>query len=105
MPAASSIYWDSVDSQRSSGASSGSSRHYVDPWDLENYAYLRRHSIAAPPQHSTPAQQQQRPHQQHSHQQKQQSSVVRRRRSHEQRLEPEVEYWWVSENFNSHDNS
>ncbi|XP_012282438.1 uncharacterized protein LOC105700825 [Orussus abietinus] len=56
MPAASSIYWDSVDSQRSSGSSadaSGSGRHYVDPWDLENYAYLRRHSVATPVQ-STP---------------------------------------------------
>ncbi|XP_054009447.1 uncharacterized protein LOC128892861 [Hylaeus anthracinus] len=55
MPAAeSSIYWDSMGSQRStSGGSSGdacssgsASRHYVDPWDLENYAYLRRHSVA-----------------------------------------------------------
>ncbi|XP_076160061.1 uncharacterized protein LOC143143074 isoform X2 [Ptiloglossa arizonensis] len=54
MPADSSIYWDSVGSQRStSGGSSGdacssgsASRHYVDPWDLENYAYLRRHSVA-----------------------------------------------------------
>ena len=48
MPAESSIYWDSVGSQRStSGGSTGSaSRHYVDPWDLENYAYLRRHSVA-----------------------------------------------------------
>ncbi|XP_011500296.1 PREDICTED: uncharacterized protein LOC105364131 [Ceratosolen solmsi marchali] len=43
-PASTSIYWESVDS---SGGSSGSgSRNYVDPWDLENYAYLRRHSIA-----------------------------------------------------------
>ncbi|XP_043269629.1 uncharacterized protein [Venturia canescens] len=96
MPAASSIYWDSVDSQRSSGGSSGdgSSRHYVDPWDLENYAYLRRHSIAAPPQHPNPPQQQ-RSRPQYSHQQKQQSRVAHRRRSHEQRLEPEVEYWYA----------
>ncbi|XP_078041688.1 uncharacterized protein LOC144472455 isoform X1 [Augochlora pura] len=58
MPAESSIYWDSVGSQRStSGGSSGdacssgsASRHYVDPWDLENYAYLRRHSVAGPTQ-------------------------------------------------------
>ncbi|XP_066584155.1 uncharacterized protein [Prorops nasuta] len=55
MPAESSIYWDSVDSQRSiSNGSSGSSgsgrRNYVDPWDLENYVYIRRHSIAAMPQ-------------------------------------------------------
>ncbi|XP_011309091.1 uncharacterized protein [Fopius arisanus] len=52
MPAASSIYWDSVDSQRSSGSSAdaGSSRQYVDPWDLENYAYLRRHSVSSSPQ-------------------------------------------------------
>ena len=48
MPGASSIYWNSVDSQRSSGDSSGDTRHYVDPWDLENYAYLRRHSVATP---------------------------------------------------------
>ncbi|XP_015437266.1 PREDICTED: uncharacterized protein LOC107192503 [Dufourea novaeangliae] len=54
MPVESPIYWDSVGSQRStSGGSSGdayssgsASRHYVDPWDLENYAYLRRHSVA-----------------------------------------------------------
>lgn len=54
MPTESSIYWDSVGSQRSTSAgssgdaySSGSaSRNYVDPWDLENYAYLRRHSVA-----------------------------------------------------------
>lgn len=52
MPAASSIYWNSQDSQRSSSgegseprsssSSSGDRRRYVDPWDLENYAYLRR---------------------------------------------------------------
>ncbi|XP_043262076.1 uncharacterized protein LOC122402938 [Colletes gigas] len=67
MPAESSIYWDSVGSQRStSGGSSGdacssgsASRHYVDPWDLENYAYLRRHSVAgitqqAPRHHRRP---------------------------------------------------
>ncbi|KOC68007.1 hypothetical protein WH47_12337 [Habropoda laboriosa] len=54
VPAESSIYWDSVGSQHSTSVgssgdacSSGSaSRHYVDPWDLENYAYLRRHSVA-----------------------------------------------------------
>ncbi|XP_014213131.1 uncharacterized protein LOC106642780 [Copidosoma floridanum] len=49
-PASSSIYWASVDSSGgSAGSSSGgaSSRNYVDPWDLENYAYLRRHSVAA----------------------------------------------------------
>lgn len=64
MPTESSIYWDSVGSQHSisigssgDGCSSGSaSRHYVDPWDLENYAYLRRHSVAGiaqqvPPRH------------------------------------------------------
>ena len=59
MPAASSIYWNSVDSQRSSGdssgdANSGGSRHYVDPWDLENYAYLRRHSVVTPVYQSQP---------------------------------------------------
>jgi hypothetical protein len=43
-PASSSIYWESVDS--SGGSSASGSRNYVDPWDLENYAYLRRHSIA-----------------------------------------------------------
>lgn len=54
MPVESSIYWDSIGSQRSTSVgssgdaySSGSaSRHYVDPWDLENYVYLRRHSVA-----------------------------------------------------------
>lgn len=68
MPAESSIYWDSVGSQHSASVgssgdacSSGSaSRHYVDPWDLENYAYLRRHSVAglaqqAPRHHRRPA--------------------------------------------------
>ena len=82
MPAASSIYWDSVDSQRSSGSSgdanSGSGRHYVDPWDLENYAYLRRHSIATPRQYNPVPQQR---------------SAQHRRRSHERRPEPEAEYW------------
>ncbi|XP_017756635.1 PREDICTED: uncharacterized protein LOC108548289 [Eufriesea mexicana] len=68
MPAESSIYWDSVGSQHSASVgssgdacSSGSaSRHYVDPWDLENYAYLRRHSVAGlaqqtPRHHRRPA--------------------------------------------------
>ncbi|XP_051157668.1 uncharacterized protein LOC127279389 [Leptopilina boulardi] len=60
MPTAStSIYWNSIDSQRSSGDSSGdtnsgSGRHYVDPWDLENYAYLRRHSVPTPVYQSQP---------------------------------------------------
>ncbi|EZA54241.1 hypothetical protein DMN91_000804 [Ooceraea biroi] len=51
MPAESSIYWSSVDSRRSaaSGSYGSGSRHYVDPWDLENYAYLRRHSVADVP--------------------------------------------------------
>lgn len=50
----SSIYWNSsIDSQRSSGGSSGDAnygngRTYVDPWDLENYAYLRRHNVPQP---------------------------------------------------------
>lgn len=50
MPVESSIYWNSIDSQRttSGGSSNNSDRHYVDPWDLENYAYLRRHSISVP---------------------------------------------------------
>lgn len=49
MPAASSIYWNSIDSQRSSSSGDASNaRQYVDPWDLENYAYLRRHSVTAP---------------------------------------------------------
>ncbi|XP_011861528.1 PREDICTED: uncharacterized protein LOC105558443 [Vollenhovia emeryi] len=48
MPAESSIYWNSADSRRSTPGSFGSTggRHYVDPWDLENYAYLRRQSVA-----------------------------------------------------------
>ncbi|XP_046745364.1 uncharacterized protein LOC124410790 [Diprion similis] len=52
MPAASSIYFNSEDSQRSSAdgsepssSSSGGRRRYIDPWDLENYAYLRRRQI------------------------------------------------------------
>ncbi|XP_008216319.1 uncharacterized protein LOC100678925 [Nasonia vitripennis] len=45
--ASSSIYWDSVESSGSGSSGSAGSRNYVDPWDLENYAYLRRHSIAA----------------------------------------------------------
>jgi hypothetical protein len=52
MPAESSIYWSSVDSRRSTASGSyGSSggRHYIDPWDMENYAYLRRHSVADVP--------------------------------------------------------
>ncbi|XP_029163933.1 uncharacterized protein LOC114935294 [Nylanderia fulva] len=52
MPAESSIYWSTVDSRNSTSGSSGSDvggRHYVDPWDLENYAYLRRHSVAEVP--------------------------------------------------------
>lgn len=50
MPVESSVYWNSIDSQRtaSAGSSNNSDRHYVDPWDLENYAYLRRHSISVP---------------------------------------------------------
>ncbi|XP_076757479.1 uncharacterized protein LOC143427325 [Xylocopa sonorina] len=59
VPPESSIYWDSIGSHRSTSVgssgdaySSGSaSRHYVDPWDLENYAYLRRHSVAGLTQH------------------------------------------------------
>lgn len=46
LAASTSIYWDSVDSSIGSSGSAGS-RNYVDPWDLENYAYIRRHSIAA----------------------------------------------------------
>lgn len=83
MPAASSIYWNSVDSQRSSGGSSGdagSSRRYIDPWDLENYAYLRRHSIATAPQKLR-----QQPPQRTSYS----------RVSHHRRSEPEPEYWYV----------
>ncbi|XP_058802053.1 uncharacterized protein LOC131670460 isoform X2 [Phymastichus coffea] len=45
-PSASSIYWDSYESG-SGSSGSAASRNYVDPWDLENYAYLRRHSVAA----------------------------------------------------------
>lgn len=59
MPTESSIYWDSVGSisiGSSGDGCSSTSRHYVDPWDLENYAYLRRHSVAGvaqqpPPRH------------------------------------------------------
>lgn len=50
MPVESSIYWNSFDSHKtlSGGSSNNSDRHYVDPWDLENYAYLRRYSVNVP---------------------------------------------------------
>ncbi|CAD6208568.1 GSCOCG00010556001-RA-CDS [Cotesia congregata] len=78
MPAASSIYWNSIDSQRSSSSGDASNaRQYVDPWDLENYAYLRRHSVTAPT---------------HKYQVPQTSySRVSQRR------EPEHEYWYTRE--------
>ncbi|XP_035738338.1 uncharacterized protein LOC118448761 [Vespa mandarinia] len=50
MPMESSIYWNSFDSQRTTSGenSNNSDRHYIDPWDLENYVYLRRYSINVP---------------------------------------------------------
>ncbi|XP_057336313.1 mediator of RNA polymerase II transcription subunit 13-like [Microplitis mediator] len=88
MPAASSIYWNSIDSQRSSSSGdAGSARQYVDPWDLENYAYLRRHSIAAPGNH------QKHHHHHHHHHQVPQTSYSRV----SQRREPENEYWYAKE--------
>lgn len=49
---AESIYWSAFDdiphiinpprSRRSSNINSTNSRHYIDPWDLENYAYIQR---------------------------------------------------------------
>lgn len=75
MPGASSIYWNSVGSHRSSessGDTGSGGRQYVDPWDLENYAYLRRHSVATAPQYQT----------------KKKYSKVSHRRS-----ETEPEYW------------
>ena len=87
MPAESSIYWDSVGSQRSTSVgssgdacSSGSaSRNYVDPWDLENYAYLRRHSVAGLAQ---------------------QASRHHRRPTYRlyQEARARSEYWWVATN-------
>ena len=46
-----SIYWNSLDSSGSDNSLSGGdsgSRNYVDPWDLENYAYLRKHKYSIP---------------------------------------------------------
>ncbi|KAH0552584.1 uncharacterized protein LOC123270211 [Cotesia glomerata] len=78
MPAASSIYWNSIDSQRSSSSGDASNaRQYVDPWDLENYAYLRRHTVTAPT---------------HKYQVPQ-TSYSRM----SQRREPEHEYWYTRE--------
>ncbi|KAJ3622246.1 hypothetical protein MTP99_002770 [Tenebrio molitor] len=40
------IYWNSIDfgsEEESSLQDSPSLKHYVDPWDLENYAYIREH--------------------------------------------------------------
>ena len=39
------IYWNSIDfgSEEESVHDSPSMKHYVDPWDLENYAYIREH--------------------------------------------------------------
>lgn len=48
---ADSIYWSAMDSfssepermrPMSRQSISLNSRHYIDPWDLENYAYLQR---------------------------------------------------------------
>lgn len=37
---------DSVEGSASDDTSGSSSRHYVDPWDLENFMYLKRHWAA-----------------------------------------------------------
>lgn len=53
---AESIYWSAFDdtphvvkhSRSRSRRSSLSSRQYIDPWDLENYAYIQRHVENSP---------------------------------------------------------
>ncbi|KAF2903068.1 hypothetical protein ILUMI_03124 [Ignelater luminosus] len=42
MPA-DALYWSSVDFDSDESISNTFPRHYVDPWDLENYAYIREH--------------------------------------------------------------
>lgn len=44
------IYWNSIDfgSEEESLHDSPSPKHYVDPWDLENYAYIREHLDSDP---------------------------------------------------------
>ncbi|EFA10072.1 uncharacterized protein LOC100142083 [Tribolium castaneum] len=38
------IYWNSIDfGSEEESLHSPSPKHYVDPWDLENYAYIREH--------------------------------------------------------------
>lgn len=36
-------YWDFMDFESDESASNTFPRNYVDPWDLENYAYIRQH--------------------------------------------------------------
>lgn len=37
------LYWNSVDFDSDESIQNTIPRHYVDPWDLENYAYIREH--------------------------------------------------------------
>lgn len=56
MPSESLIYWDSVDFESedysdfsNNNSPNAKSRKYVDPWDLENYAYMRKHLESSTP--------------------------------------------------------
>ncbi|XP_044734395.1 uncharacterized protein LOC123296804 [Chrysoperla carnea] len=58
MPSKSTTYWDAMDFESEENSEFSSSpqetlRNYVDPWDLENYAYIRKH-LASTPEPSTP---------------------------------------------------
>ncbi|RZC39880.1 uncharacterized protein BDFB_004140 [Asbolus verrucosus] len=37
------LYWNSIDFGSEESLHEPSLKHYVDPWDLENYAYIREH--------------------------------------------------------------
>lgn len=48
MPA-NDLYWNSVDfGSEEESIPDASLRNYVDPWDLENYAYIREHLDSEP---------------------------------------------------------
>ncbi|KAJ8669043.1 hypothetical protein QAD02_000302, partial [Eretmocerus hayati] len=86
----SSIYWDSVDSSAGSSSADSGSRNYVDPWDLENYAYIRRHSIAtAAAIEPQPIYHHQRSSSSNHHHRQHKSS----RMSHHSHVEPD--YWYA----------
>lgn len=37
------LYWNSIDFGSEESIPNMHQKHYVDPWDLENYAYIRQH--------------------------------------------------------------